>query len=108
MTPQPDPAQPDPVLSTTTRLSLVAFLAATTEADFASVRDAVGLTDSNLSKHATALEAAGYISVRKGYVGRRPRTWLALTPAGRTALKIHVAALNAILAHTGEELARPT
>ncbi|MEV8508602.1 transcriptional regulator [Actinoplanes sp. NPDC051475] len=100
-----DPVRPDPVLSTMTRLSLVAFLAATTEADFAGVRDAVGLTDSNLSKHATALETAGYVAVRKGYVGRRPRTWLALTPAGRRALKTHVAALNAILADAGEQLA---
>ncbi|MFI7600292.1 winged helix-turn-helix domain-containing protein [Actinoplanes sp. NPDC049681] len=84
----------------------MAFLAATTDAEFASVRDTVGLTDSNLSKHATALEAAGYVTVRKGYVGRRPRTWLALTPAGRRALKSHVAALNAILADAGEELRR--
>ncbi|MET9074734.1 transcriptional regulator [Streptomyces sp. NPDC004232] len=30
------------------------------------------------------MEAAGYLKVRKGYIGKRPRTWLSLTPMGRT------------------------
>jgi Winged helix DNA-binding domain len=34
--------------------------------------------------------------VRKGYVGKRPRTWLSLTAAGRTAFDRHLAALRAI------------
>ncbi|MDB5065373.1 MAG: transcriptional regulator [Chloroflexi bacterium] len=34
--------------------------------------------------------------MRKGYVGKRPRTWLSITPAGRRAFDEHVAALVAI------------
>jgi DNA-binding MarR family transcriptional regulator len=98
---------PDPVLATTTRLSIVAFLAGAEEVDFATVRDAVGLTDSNLSKQATALQAAGYIDIRKGHVGRRPRTWLSLMPAGRRAFTAHVAALNAIVASAGRRIESP-
>jgi DNA-binding MarR family transcriptional regulator len=99
--------KPDPVLATTTRLSIVAFLAGAKEVDFLTVRDAIGLTDSNLSKQATALAEAGYIDIRKGHVGRRPRTWLALTPVGRRAFTAHVAALNAIVATGGLHIAPP-
>ena len=75
---------------------LVAALAATDEAEFAAVRDAVQISDSALSKAVTALEQADYVHVRKGYVGKRPRTWLKLTPTGRDALRDHLAALRAI------------
>jgi len=98
--------QPDPVIVTTTRLSIVALLAAAEEMEFAAVRDSVGLSDSALSKQASALEAAGYVRIRKGYVGKRPRTWLSLTPRGRGAFDIHVAALNAIVAQAGAEIGR--
>jgi DNA-binding MarR family transcriptional regulator len=77
-------------------LSIVAALAATDEAEFGAVRDAVQVSDSALSKHAAALEQVGYVGVRKGYVGRRPRTWLRLTPEGRGALAAHLTALRAI------------
>jgi DNA-binding MarR family transcriptional regulator len=88
---------PDPVISTTTRLSLMAVLAGAQEVEFAAARDASGLTDSVVSKQAIALEAAGYLAIRKGHVGRRARTWLSLTPAGRRALRNHIAALRRIV-----------
>jgi DNA-binding MarR family transcriptional regulator len=91
------PAVPDPVINTTTRLSLMAVLAGVQDAEFADVRDVSGLSDSVVSKQATALEAAGYLTVRKGHVGRRPRTWLSLTSAGRAALRRHIAALRQIV-----------
>ena len=99
--------EPDPVIVTTTRLSIVALLAAAEEMEFAAVRDAVGLSDSALSKQASALEAAGYVGVRKGYVGKRPRTWLKLTATGRRAFQAHVAALNAIVARAGTSITDP-
>ena len=34
--------------------------------------------------------------MRKGYVGKRPRTWLNLTDNGRGKLAEHIAALQAI------------
>ncbi len=47
------------------------------------VRDTVEVSDSTLSKQVSVLESAGYVHVKKGYVGKRPRTWLSLTPVGR-------------------------
>jgi DNA-binding PadR family transcriptional regulator len=45
----------------------------------------------------TTLENAGYVQVIKGYHGKRPRTWLALTDAGRTAYTGYLTTLNEIL-----------
>jgi DNA-binding MarR family transcriptional regulator len=98
---------PDPVIATTTRLSIVALLAPAQELEFSSVRDALELSDSALSKQASALEAAGYVAIRKGYVGKRPRTWLKLTAKGRAAFDAHVAALNAIVARAGVSITHP-
>ena len=78
------------------RFSIMATLAAADEAEFGLVRDGVQVSDSLLSKTVSALERAGYVEVRKGYVGKRPRTWLRLSPRGRDAFSAHVAALRAI------------
>ncbi len=91
------PIEPNPIINTTTRLAIMAALAATEEAEFSVARDNAAVSDSVLSKQVTALEAAGYLHIRKGAVGRRPRTWLSLTPAGRTALHHHIAALRRIV-----------
>nr|WP_179892332.1 transcriptional regulator [Streptomyces sp. rh34] len=88
----------DGVIHHPTRLTLVAFLSACDEAEFAAVRDGCRISDSALSKNASALEAAGYLHVRKGHVGKRPRTWLSLTAAGRQALDRHLAALQDLVA----------
>jgi len=86
----------DEVVHQPVRFSIVAALAASTEAEFGFVRDTVQISDSVLSKQVTVLEAAGYVGVKKGYVGKRPRTWLRLTPAGRTAFEAHLDALRTI------------
>ncbi|AHI01443.1 transcriptional regulator [Kutzneria viridogrisea] len=87
----------DPLLLDPTRLSIVALLASTEWAEFRWVRDLVGLSDSALSKQITNLANPGYVEVKKGYVGKRPRTWLNLSDSGHQALRAHVAALNQIV-----------
>lgn len=84
----------DEVIHAPVRFSIVAALSTVDEAEFAAVRDAVEVSDSVLSKAASVLEQAGYVKVKKGYVGKRPRTWLALTKLGRTAYAAHLAALR--------------
>jgi DNA-binding MarR family transcriptional regulator len=86
----------DEVIHAPVRFSIVASLAAADEAEFSAVRDTVEVSDSVLSRQVSTLEAAGYVKVRKGYVGKRPRTWLSLTAAGRMAFDRHLAALRAI------------
>ncbi|MGW4643481.1 winged helix-turn-helix domain-containing protein [Sphaerisporangium sp. NPDC004334] len=97
-------AELDPVIHAPVRLRVVSLLAAVEEAEFAFVRDEVEVSDSVMSKHAAALESAGYVAIRKGHVGKRPRTWLRLTPEGRRAYTSHVAALRDIVARSGLSL----
>ncbi|MFE1521328.1 winged helix-turn-helix domain-containing protein [[Kitasatospora] papulosa] len=87
----------DPVLLDPTRLSIVSLLAGTEWAEFGWVREAAGLSASALSKQVSTLNSHGYVDVNKGYVGKRPRTWLNLSPAGRAALERQVAALRRIV-----------
>lgn len=94
-----DNADVDPLLLDPTRLSIVSLLAATEWAEFGWVRDAVTLSDSALSKQVTNLSKHGYVEIRKGYVGKRPRTWLNLTESGRHALRAHIEALQRIVTH---------
>ncbi|MEO3782200.1 transcriptional regulator [Actinocorallia sp. B10E7] len=87
----------DPVIHAPARLQIMSLLAAATEAEFSFVRDTLEISDSALSKHASSLEAAGYIEIRKGHVGKRPRTWLKLTDRGREAFGSYVETLQRIV-----------
>jgi DNA-binding MarR family transcriptional regulator len=91
----------DDLIHPPTRLAIMSLLAASQWADFTFIRDSVTLSDSALSKQLATLEQAGYIEIRKGFVGKRPRTSARLTPAGRTAFEQHVAALQDMVAGSG-------
>jgi len=91
----------DELIHAPTRLSIVSLLAATEWADFKFIRDSIGLSDSALSKQLTTLEEAGYVEIRKGFVGKRPRTSARLTTVGRAAFDQHVVALQEIVARAG-------
>lgn len=93
--------QLDEVIHAPIRFSIVACLSGADRAEFSFVRDAVEVTDSALSKQVSVLESAGYVKVQKGYVGKRPRTWLSLTRAGRKAFTEHLAALGRIAGRAG-------
>ena len=60
----------------------------------------LGLSDSALSKQLSTLELAGYVQIRRGFVGKRPRTSASLSTAGRQAFEQHVAALQRIIARS--------
>lgn len=75
----------DDIIHGRIRLGVVAYLSAVDCALFSELRDKVGATDGNLSAHLRKLENAGYVSVGKSFVNRKPRTRLALTASGRKA-----------------------
>lgn len=95
----------DAVIHAPARLQIAAVLAGVSEAEFATVRDLVGVSDSVLSKHLSALAEAGYVRLRKAASGGRQRTWLALTREGARAFRAHVAALQALAATAQAALA---
>jgi len=102
-TPDPGPVSAHPTTSLDEtvhqrhRLGILTITAEAESADFGYLRDALGLTPGNLSRHLTVLEEAGLVQVSKGFRGRRPRTWVRITRKGRTALAAEISALTALL-----------
>jgi len=67
------------------RLAMLVVLGAAEEVDFAFLQTATGLTKGNLSRQASKLEEAGYITIRKFYKGKIPATSYRITSEGQTA-----------------------
>lgn len=98
----------DPVIHPLPKLSICALLAAGPQwVEFRTVREATGLSDSMVSKHSRALEDAGYIEIRKGGIGRRPRTWFRMTPLGQARYVRHVAALQQLVQREPDQGTNP-
>jgi len=93
----------DELIHAPTRLEIVSLLAAAQWAEFKYIRDELGLSDSALSKQLSTLESAGYVEIRKSFVGKRPRTSASLSRAGRRAFEQHVAALQQIIARSQQD-----
>lgn len=88
------------------RLGIMSALMARGEADFRFLKDALGVTDGNLSIHLSKLEEAGYVLSRKEFVRKKPHTTYTPTGAGRAAFHDYLGALERIVqsaGHAGEE-----
>ena len=90
-------AELDPLIHAPVRLRVVTTLSAVSEAEFATLRNILDVSDSVLSKHVSALADAGYVHSRKGVREGRRTTWIGLTSTGRKALREHVAALRRLI-----------
>jgi DNA-binding MarR family transcriptional regulator len=91
----------DPVIHAPGRLQICAILSAADEAEFAMLRESLGVSDSVLSKHLKQLEEAGYVRLNKQAQHGRQRTWLSLTEPGRAAFAAHVAELTRLAGLAG-------
>jgi DNA-binding MarR family transcriptional regulator len=87
-----------PSLLSPIRLSIVAVLTEVERADFRTLGEVIEVSDSALSKNRATLEEAGLVSLEKGRINRRPRTWVRLTPAGGLAFDRHREGLVATVA----------
>lgn len=87
----------DELIHPSTRLTLVATLAAADWAEFSYLKETLGLSDSALSKQLSVLENAGYVTTERRLDGSRHKVHARLTVAGRVAFDGHVAALRAIV-----------
>jgi DNA-binding MarR family transcriptional regulator len=79
------------------RLGILTITSRARQADFGHLQETLGLTSGNLSTHLTVLEDAGLVRVERGYQGRRARTWVSITSAGRAALAAEITALAALV-----------
>lgn len=79
------------------RLQICSMLAAADSVAFATAREALGVSESVLSKQIKVLREAGYLTLTKTPRHAHSRTWLALTPCGRRAFTAHMAELHRLL-----------
>ncbi|HET8977402.1 MAG TPA: transcriptional regulator [Solirubrobacteraceae bacterium] len=88
----------DELIHAPLRLRICAMLSPVQRLPFSDIRDSLGISDSVLSKHLSALADAGYVEVSRVRTNSRSRRQVTLTKPGRTALRGHLAALQEIAA----------
>jgi DNA-binding HxlR family transcriptional regulator len=93
----PELPELNPVIHGKLRLALLSLLSGVEEAEFTWLRSKTGATDGNLGAQLLKLEEAGYVSVKKRFVQRKPQSLYRMTDAGRQALTEYVRALKQLL-----------
>ncbi|HEY7118337.1 MAG TPA: transcriptional regulator [Tepidisphaeraceae bacterium] len=112
MTVKPDPSpqqarsashldQLDPLLQHKSRLGALVLLSTVDALSFSRLKQLLTETDGNLGAQLRKLEEAQYVAVKKEFADRKPVSWYTLTAAGRSALKQHLAAMDALIRSAG-------
>ena len=93
----PELPELNPVIHGKLRLALLSLLSGVEEAEFTWLRAKTGSTDGNLGAQLLKLEEAGYLTVDKNFVLRKPQTIYRMSELGRQALTEYVQALKQLL-----------
>ncbi|HEX8568814.1 MAG TPA: transcriptional regulator [Caulobacteraceae bacterium] len=91
----------DEVIHGRLRLGVMAYLSGARAADFNELKARLQASDGNLSVHLRKLEEAGYVAIRKSFVGRKPLTRIELTDAGARAYSGYLQALGKLVGRLG-------
>jgi DNA-binding MarR family transcriptional regulator len=95
----------DDVVHQRVRLGILAIAQQARRVEFGFLRSSLELTAGNLSQHLAVLEKAGLVEIEKGYAGKRGRTWIHLTPAGKKALHSEIAQLKRLISQVEQTAA---
>ena len=87
----------DDIVHQRVRLGILTIAHEARRVEFGYLRTNLELTAGNLSQHLSVLEGAGLITIEKGYAGKRARTWITLTKAGRAALLEEITQLKLLI-----------
>jgi len=90
----------DRLIHERTRLGIVSALAVNPSLTFNEMKAILDTTDGNVSVHARKLEEAGYLTTKKTFEGRLPRTEYTLTASGRRALEKYLNHMEALIKAT--------
>ncbi len=93
----PELPELNPVIHGKVRLAVLSLLVGVDEAEFTWLRAKTGSTDGNLGAQLLKLEEAGYVSIDKRFVLRKPQSVYRITELGRQALTEYVQALKQLL-----------
>jgi DNA-binding MarR family transcriptional regulator len=97
VTPRFDIGKIDDVIHGRLRLGVMAYLANAEVADFNELKAVLEVTQGNLSVQLRRLEEAQYVTIEKGFLGRKPRTQVRITDAGRRAFAAYLEALGRLI-----------
>ena len=84
----------DPLLHQTVRSKLVSLLISNEELPFKALKEALNVTDGNLSSHLSKLEKEEYVRIEKTFEGKRPKTVVYITQKGRDNFALYIEALK--------------
>lgn len=84
------------------RLGIMSALLVNPEVRFNDLKEWIQVTDGNLASHLKTLEESGYITVEKGFIGRKTNTTYQATKAGEKAFREHLDALEAMIRQMGQ------
>jgi DNA-binding MarR family transcriptional regulator len=87
----------DDVIHGRLRLGVMAYLANAEVADFNELKAVLEVTQGNLSVQLRRLEEARYVTIEKGFLGRKPRTQVRITETGRAAFAVYLEALGRLI-----------
>ena len=79
------------------RLGIMSVLMVNDWVDFSEMKSILEITDGNMASHSNALEKAGYIEVKKEFVGKKPKTSYRVTQSGREAFTDHLNTLEKLI-----------
>jgi DNA-binding MarR family transcriptional regulator len=79
------------------RLGIMSALMVNDSLDFNEMKELLQTTDGNLASHITALEKAGFIEVKKQFVGKKPNTSFKVSRSGKKAFNEHLDALENLI-----------
>jgi len=87
----------DDVIHGRMRLGIMAYLVDAEVADFNELKSLLSATQGNLSVHLRKLEEAGYITIDKSFVDRKPLTRARISKAGRQAFAAYLDAISQLV-----------
>ncbi len=79
------------------RLGVMSSLMVNESIDFLTVKTLLDVTDGNLASHISALEAEGFLIVKKEFVGKKTKTSYTATKFGKQAFMNHLKALEDLI-----------
>ncbi len=90
--------QLEKVFQVPARLRIMSVLMANKKADFSELIEMLELTRGNLSMHMKMLEGCKYITIKKQFVNRKPRTTYHITSLGKKDFIMYIKMLEGIIA----------
>ena len=91
----------NPILVDRVRLAIMANLSlADGPVDFNTLLQELELTKGNLSTHMRKLEDAGFIEIKKQFVGRKPKTTYLCTKSGKQEMLAYLSTVEEVLKQT--------